>query len=64
MCVVLRSFVSSSAGLNRVLWEKLLGLDQLHQVSWHWVKAHVGDPENQCADALAVAARKELAAES
>ena len=52
------------AVLNRDLWEKLLKLDQLHQVSWHWVKAHAGDPENERADALAVAARKELAAES
>ena len=52
------------AVLNRDLWEKLLRLDQLHQVSWHWVKAHAGDPENERADALAVAARKELAAET
>ena len=52
------------AVLNRDLWEKLLRLDQLHQVSLHWVKAHAGDPENERADALAVAARKELAAES
>ena len=50
--------------LTRDLWEKLLRLDQLLQVSWHWVKAHAGDTENERADALAVAARKELAAES
>ena len=52
------------AVLNRDLWEKLLRLDQLHQGSWNWVKAHAGDPENERADALAVAARKELEAES
>ena len=50
--------------LNRDLWEKLLRLDQLHRVNWRWVKAHAGDPENERADALAVAARKELEAES
>ena len=50
--------------LNRDLWEKLLHLDELHQVAWHWVKAHAGDPENERADALAVDARKALAANS
>ena len=50
--------------LNRDLWEKLLKLSQLHQIAWHWVKAHAGDPENECADSLAVTARKELAANS
>ena len=50
--------------LNRDLWEKLLKVSQLHEVAWHWVKAHAGNPENERADALAVNARIELAADS
>ena len=50
--------------LNRDLWEKLLKVSQLHEVAWHWVKAHAGNSENERADALAVNARIELAADS
>ena len=49
---------------NKDLWIELYDLNKSLKVRWHWVKAHAGDPENERADALAVAARKELAAES
>ena len=39
--------------INRDLWEKLLQLAKLHQVAWHWVKAHSGNPLNEEVDLLA-----------
>ena len=41
---------------NRDLWEALLGLVTKHDVSWHKVAGHSGDPLNDRADALARAA--------
>lgn len=38
---------------NADLWQLLDGLAGLHQIRWHWVKAHAGHPENERADALA-----------
>ncbi len=38
---------------NKDLWEILDVLSEQHQVTWHWVKGHAGDPENERADALA-----------
>ncbi len=38
---------------NRDLWERLDALSTEHQVSWHWVKGHNGDPGNERADELA-----------
>ncbi|MFZ5551071.1 MAG: ribonuclease HI [Pseudomonadota bacterium] len=38
---------------NAELWQRLDGLVQQHQVGWHWVKGHAGDPGNERADALA-----------
>ncbi len=46
---------------NKDLWLLLLELTQIHEVSWHWVKGHSGDEENDRCDELAVNARKELA---
>ena len=43
---------------NRDLWEALDALARRHDVSWHWVKAHAGNPENERADTLARAALK------
>lgn len=40
--------------LNSDLWEKLLGLLDLHEVNFVWVKGHAGHPENERCDALAV----------
>ncbi len=38
---------------NMDLWERLEQAVARHQVRWHWVKAHAGDPGNERADALA-----------
>ena len=38
---------------NQELWQRLDGLVASHQVSWHWVRGHTGDPGNERADALA-----------
>ena len=41
---------------NADLWLRLLAALERHDVSWHWVRAHAGHPENERADALAFAA--------
>jgi ribonuclease HI len=40
---------------NADLWQRLDGLVHggPHQIEWHWVKGHAGDPGNERADALA-----------
>lgn len=38
---------------NAELWRRLDELVAGHQLSWHWVKGHAGDPGNERADALA-----------
>ena len=40
---------------NADLWRKLDGLVHAgpHQIEWHWVKGHAGDPGNERADSLA-----------
>ena len=43
---------------NSDLWKKLLELLDAHKVSLRWVKGHAGNPGNERADALAVAASK------
>ena len=43
---------------NRDLWEALDALVQSHDVSWHWVRGHAGNAENERADTLARAALK------
>lgn len=39
--------------LNRELWQRLDELAARHDIRWHWVKGHSGDPGNERADALA-----------
>lgn len=41
--------------LNADLWEKLLTLLDIHQVTFVWIKGHAGHPENERCDQLAVA---------
>lgn len=41
---------------NQDLWQELDRQVARHTVKWHWVKGHNGDPLNERADALAVAA--------
>ena len=38
---------------NIELWQKLDALVAQHDVQWHWVRGHTGDPGNERADALA-----------
>ena len=38
---------------NVDLWQKLDALNASHQVEWHWVRGHAGDPGNERADDLA-----------
>ncbi len=38
---------------NRELWQRLDELVARHDIEWHWVKGHSGDPGNEQADALA-----------
>ena len=45
---------------NADLWQQLDDLAQLHQIKWHWVKAHAGHPENELADSLANQAIEEF----
>ena len=41
--------------MNPDLWETLLGLLEVHQVKFHWVKGHAENPYNNRCDELAVA---------
>jgi ribonuclease HI len=38
---------------NVDLWQALEAAVARHEVEWHWVKGHSGDPGNERADALA-----------
>jgi len=38
---------------NADLWRALDEATRRHQIEWHWVKGHAGDPGNERADALA-----------
>jgi ribonuclease HI len=40
--------------LNPDLWEQLLALLEVHEVSFVWVKGHAGHPENERCDEMAV----------
>lgn len=46
--------------LNPDLWEKLLELVKVHDVTIEWVKGHAGHPENERCDKLAVDFYKSL----
>lgn len=45
---------------NQALWRRLYDLAHVHQVHWHWVKGHAGDPFNERVDLLAGQARRRL----
>jgi ribonuclease HI len=38
---------------NVELWQRLDEAAKRHEVTWHWVKGHAGDPMNERADELA-----------
>lgn len=44
-----------SPALNPDLWERLLGLLEVHRVTFVWVKGHAGHPYNERCDRLATA---------
>jgi len=48
--------------LNADLWQELLRLDKVHEITYHWVKGHADDDHNNRCDELAVARRDEYAA--
>jgi ribonuclease HI len=43
---------------NQDLWEELLELSKTHTLKWEWTEGHVGHPENERVDKLALRARK------
>ncbi|MDX6751066.1 ribonuclease HI [Geminicoccaceae bacterium 1502E] len=45
---------------NQDLWERLDEARSTHQVEWHWLKGHAGDPLNERADEIARTAIKSL----
>lgn len=48
---------------NRDLWETLLALSERHEVEWHKVAGHAGDPLNERVDRLARSAIERMRAE-
>ena len=48
---------------NIDLWQRLEAAIESHDIEWHWLRSHVGHPENERADALARQAIKRARAE-
>ncbi len=49
---------------NQDLWKALWEEVQKHEVAWHWVEGHTGQPENERVDKAAREAMRERAATS
>lgn len=45
---------------NADLWKQLLPLTEEHEIEWHWVRGHSGDPLNERVDDLARQAREAI----
>tara|TARA_B100000676_G_C18065265_1_gene840536 strand:- start:1402 stop:1875 length:474 start_codon:yes stop_codon:yes gene_type:complete len=45
---------------NKDLWLRLIEVTQNHEISWHWVKGHSINIENNRCDELAVQAREKI----
>ncbi len=50
----------SRAVANADLWQQLWPLVKQHEIEWHWVKGHSGDPLNERVDELARLARLKI----
>ncbi len=48
---------------NADLWHQLIEAAGKHEVEWHWIKGHSGNPGNERADALASAAADAISSE-
>lgn len=48
--------------LNPELWDELLTLIEKHTVTFNWIRGHVGHPENERCDELAVGQSKKFMA--
>jgi len=46
---------------NQDLWQQLEQAVARHQVRWHWVKGHAGNPLNERCDVLARSAAETIA---
>lgn len=44
---------------NQDLWQRLLELTAVHDVTWTWTRGHAGHEENEIVDRLALKARRE-----
>ena len=44
---------------NLALWQELVAAAASHRVQWQWVRGHMGHPQNEYANDLAVRAAKE-----
>ena len=42
---------------NQDLWQRINDLTNTHNIKWHWVRGHAGDPFNERCDALVREAR-------
>ena len=49
--------------LNPDLWERLLELEGIHTLRYHWVKGHADNPKNNRCDELAVSQWKSIKGE-
>lgn len=53
----------SAKGWNKVknpdLWQRFLPLYRKHKVTFHWLRGHAGNPENERCDKLATEARSQ-----
>lgn len=38
---------------NVDLWKRLYDMTRYHDIEWHWVKGHSGDPDNELCDQMA-----------
>src|SRR5690606_10903720 len=42
---------------NQDLWQRLLELTTVHDVTWAWTRGHAGHEQNEIVDSLALSAR-------